>query len=252
MSNLTYDFTGENFVVTGASSGMGKEIVTKLVAYGANVLAIARNINALNELRDLSLTHIEIASVDVTDKDKLENIVKKYVSEKGKLKGAVHCAGIEGLTPIRGYDDELANSIFNISFWGGVYLAQIVNKKKNSVAGCSTVLFSSSAAATGKKSMFAYSASKAAMNTAIKSFAKEIAGNGNRINTVMPGWVKTNMTMKAAENNVIPESILNQHLLGIGEPKDVAEVVLFLLSDASSWITGANLVVDGGYLAGAE
>ncbi len=100
--------------------------------------------------------------------------------------------------------------------------------------------------------MFGYSASKAALNTAVKSIAKEIADSGKRINTILPGWVKTNMTDKASEFVNISDSIFNQHLLGIGSPHDVTPLVLFLLSDSSKWITGTNIVIDGGYLAGGE
>lgn len=252
MSTTIIDFTGENYIVTGASSGMGKEIAISLAVKGAKVLAIGRNIERLEQTRTMCFSNIEIASIDVCDEVAMELTVKEFVTKYGKLKGAVHCAGIEGFSPIRVFDRKLANKIMDISFWGGINVAQIVNKKKYSLAGCSTVLFSSIASKTGKKMLFAYSASKAALNIAVKSIAKEISGDKKRINTVLPGWVKTNMTEQAICNVDIQQSIFNQHLLGLGTPNDVCNAVLFLLSDSASWITGTNFVVDGGYLAGAE
>lgn len=252
MSSIKYDFTGENFIVTGASSGMGQEIAISLAMHGAKVLAIGRNVQRLEKTKEKCSNNIFIVSADVCDEVAMEIAIKDFVDKYGKLKGAVHCAGIEGFTPIRAFDRKLAEEVINISFWGGINIAQIVNKKKYSLTGCSTVLFSSVASRTGKKAMFAYSSAKAALNTAVKSIAKEISNDKKRINTVLPGWVKTNMTNQVIEKFDVQQSVFNQHLLGLGKPADVSNVVLFLLSDGASWITGTNFVVDGGYLAGAE
>lgn len=252
MGRVSFDFTGDNYVVTGASSGMGQDIAIELAKAGANILAIARNEGRLLALKEQYPERISVASLDVCDFESMDRTLKEYVGEKGKLKGGVHAAGIDGMTPLRSFDRNLAKQIMDISFWGGINLSQAVNKKRHSVDGASTVLFSSIASITGEKCMFGYSASKAALNTAVKSIAKEIADSGKRINTILPGWVKTNMTDKASEFVNISDSIFNQHLLGIGSPHDVTPLVLFLLSDSSKWITGTNIVIDGGYLAGGE
>ena len=91
--------------------------------------------------------------------------------------------------------------------------------------------------------MFAYSSAKAAVSTAVKSLAKEISGRGLRINAICPGRVKTPMTEKYPANDVI-----EKHLLGEGQPNDISGTVLFLLSDRARWITGTDVIVDGGYL----
>ena len=94
----------------------------------------------------------------------------------------------------------------------------------------------------------AYSAAKMALNSAVKAIAKEIARRDQRVNTVLPGWVNTAMTQNAADI-VDMEPILKRHLLGIGKPEQVSGQVLFLLNNRAAWITGTNVVVDGGYLA---
>ena len=248
MSNVNYDFTDKRFVVTGASSGMGRQVAVELAAAGATVLAIARREAELGKLQQENPNNIFVAAVDVTDKIALENAIKQFVLQNGKINGAVHAAGISGITPLKGFDSDLVKRITDISYCSAIDLLQIINKSKISESGYSCVLFSSVAAYSGEKGMFAYSAAKLSLHAAVKSIAKEICVKNNRVNLVVPGWVKTNMTKEAS---ILADtgSFFDKHLLGAGIPSDVSGVVLFLLSDRASWITGTDIVVDGGYLA---
>lgn len=247
MKQVTFDFTGKNFVVTGASSGIGRQIAIELAEAGANVLAIARREKELQQLKIL-YQGIMPAALDVCDEEKLESAIKDFVSQCGKIDGAVHAAGISDITPIKCYDKNLANKIMDISFWAAISLINLIIKAKYSNNSGSFILFSSVAAFSSEKGMFAYSATKAAMNSAIKSVAKEISKKNQRINTVVPGWIKTPMTEQAGQISHL-ESFFDKHLLGAGNPEDVSGIVLFLLSDRAKWITGTNVIVDGGYLA---
>lgn len=249
MSKVTFDFSGERFVVTGASSGMGRQIATELVEAGATVLAIARRTERLAELEKQFSGQIVPGVLDVCDSGKLSDAINSFAAKYGKLHGAVHAAGIFANTPLRAYDEVTAKKIMDVSFWSGIRLMQMVNKKKNSEDGCSGVLFSSVAAHIGEKSNFAYSAAKIALQAAVRSLAKEIYTRQNRLNTVSPGWVHTEMTQHEEEASV-PPKFFDWHLLGTGEPEDVSGMVLFLLSDRARWITGEDFVVDGGYLLG--
>ena len=250
MGKVSFDFSGERFVVTGASSGMGREIARELAEAGVTVLAIARREERLEELARECPGKIVPGVLDVCDAEKLSEGVGAFVAEYGKLHGAVHAAGIFANTPLRAYDEAAARKVMDVSFWSGIRLMQIVNKKKNSEDGCSGVLFSSVAAAIGEKSNFAYSAAKIALQAAVRSIAKEIYQRKNRINTVRPGWVHTEMTRHEEEQSSVLPKFLDWHLLGVGEPEDVSGMVLFLLSDRARWITGEDFVVDGGYLLG--
>lgn len=250
MGEVIYDFSGERFVVTGASSGMGRQIAVELAEAGATVLAIARRAERLEELEKQYPTQIIPSVLDVCDSDKLSACISSFVVSHGKLHGTVHAAGITGNAPLRAYDEDMARKIMDVSFWSGVRLMQIINKKKNSEDGCASVLFSSVAAHIGEKSNFAYSAAKIALQAAVRSIAKEIYTRKNRINTVSPGWVHTEMTQHEKEQNEAPPKFWDWHLLGLGEPEDVSGMVLFLLSDRARWITGEDFVVDGGYLMG--
>ena len=250
--DVTYDFSSKNFIVIGASSGMGRQVAEELAGAGAHVLAVARREELLHKLQEKYPEHISIAPADMTAARPLDGVLAPFVAEFGKLHGAVYTAGIEGLTPLRAFSEETARMIMETSFWGAIKAMQLINQRKFSVDGCSSILFSSISAYTGASSMFAYSAAKAAVQAAVRSIAKEICRNGKRINTISPGWVETEMTDR--EQNQLGEDALSvlkkRHLLGFGEPADVSGVVLFLLSDRARWITGNDFLVDGGYLWG--
>ncbi|WP_196599568.1 SDR family oxidoreductase [Pectinatus frisingensis] len=248
MSNITFDFSGNNYIITGASSGMGRQVAEELAKAGANVLAIARRKEKLEELKSTFPEHITVGELDVCQVDKLKQCMIEFVNHKGKFSGAVHAAGISGITPIRAYDSMLARNIMDTSFWAGIELTQLLVKKKYSVDGASIVWFSSVYSISCARGMFAYSAAKAAANAALKSIAKEINNRNQRINSIMPGWVDTGMTQSLATVSKIDE-IISHELLGIGKPTDVSGMILFLLSDRAKWITGTTIPVDGGYLA---
>ncbi|AIF53720.1 3-oxoacyl-(acyl-carrier-protein) reductase [Pelosinus sp. UFO1] len=242
---VTFNFTGKRFVVTGASSGMGRQIAKELALAGADVLAIARRLPELEQLQAEFPKHITIASADVTDYSAIEQVVSTFVQEKGKLNGSVHAAGILTFTPLRAFDEVQAKKVMDISFWAGINLLKLITKKKYSMDSTSHVQFSSVSASRGQKGLSAYSATKAAIHAGVRSVAKELADRGHRLNVVSPGWVNTDMTKDTLTN----DTIVNEHLLGIGTPEDVSGMVLFLLSNRARWITGADFVVDGGYLA---
>lgn len=248
MSKVTYDFSGENYAVTGASSGIGRQVALELAESGANVLAIGRNVERLDGLKAECPGRIFPVSLDVCDSSALEGAIAGFVESYGKLSGGVHAAGIGDLTPIRSYDKDKARAIMNVSFWAGVDFIQIVTKAKYGKAGTSTVLFSSAGALSSEKGQFAYSSAKSAINTAVRCAAKELSAKKHRVNSILPGWVITPMTQIDYMYND-SEMILSKHLLGAGKPEYISKMVLFLLSDASCWITGSNIVVDGGYSA---
>lgn len=245
MSKVVFDYTGENFVVTGAGSGMGRQVTVELAQAGAKVLALDLSAGALS---DLMLQHANVTgvTVNVCDYDAVEQAVSDFVKKNGKLNGGVHAAGITGLTPLRAYDENEVRRIMDISFMAGAKLMQITSKKKNSVDGASFVWFSSESARAVASGLFAYAGAKAACVVAARTFAKELAGRKIRVNTISPGWVKTGMTQNLGETHNMDE-INASSLFGFGEPEDVTGMIMFLLSDRAKWITGTNIPVTGGF-----
>ena len=248
MNHVQYDFSGNRYIVTGASSGMGRQVALDLADAGAVVLALGRNEERLSHLKKRNPDRIVTASVDVLDETKVENVISDFVSGYGKINGAVCAAGIVALTPLRAFDEKKARQIMDTNFWGSINVIQLAIKAKFAEKASSYVLFSSVDANGNAKGQFAYSASKAAINAAVTSLAKELASKNHRLNSVMPGWVHTAMEIPFMSEEDKNKN-KNKELLGVGEPEDVSKAVLFLLSDGASWITGTNLVVDGGYLA---
>lgn len=251
--NVTFDFTGNNFIVVGASSGMGKQTTLELVDSGANVLAIARNVERLDALKKINPEKIFTASLDVmkAKADDWSAVLEEFKNNFGKIDGGVYSAGIWGLTPLNGFDAELAHKIFDTSFWGMVNFMQVATKKKFSNAKSSFVMMSSISGDYPSKSLFAYSAAKAAAQAAVQSFSKEIVKNGHRINSVAPAIINTEMTDKGMTSAIAGEEMISRHLLGLGKAEDVAGMILFLLSNRAAWITGQNFFIDGGYIAGS-
>lgn len=258
--SVTFDFRGKNFVVVGASSGIGRQAAIELSHSGANVLAIGRNLERLSELKKNSPTSLvnhppriftEQLDVLTAREDDWAEVLGNFTDTVGRINGGVYTAGIWGLTPLNSFDETLAHKIFDTSFWGAVNFVQAATRKKFSDGGGSFVLMSSVAGEFAGKSLFAYSAAKAAVQSAVKSFAKEIIRNKHRINSVAPALVNTEMTQNEMYAATASEEIISRHLLGLGTARDVAGMILFLLSDRAAWITGQNFFVDGGYIVGS-
>lgn len=258
--SVTFDFTGKNFVVVGASSGIGRQAAIELSHSGANVLAIGRNLERLAELKKNSPISLvkhppriftEQLDVLTARENDWAEVLGNFTDTVGRINGGVYTAGIWGLTPLNSFDEALAHKIFDTSFWGAVNFIQAATRKKFSDGGGSFVLMSSIAGEYSSKSLFAYSAAKAAVQSAVKSFAAEIIRNKHRINSVAPALVKTEMMRNEMYAATASEEIIARHLLGLGTARDVAGMILFLLSDRAAWITGQNFFVDGGYIVGS-
>lgn len=250
MENIKFDFTDKNILVTGASSGIGKKVVVDLAEAGARVFAIARREQELNELHNTYVNIIPIAC-DVTDYTKINESIKIVVKEYGKIDGFVGCAGISELIPLRVMDLERAKNIMEVNFWGNINLLALITKRNISNDKASIVLVSSIAAHKGVKGKFAYASSKAALIASVKCFAHEIAPR-LRINTISPGIIKEtgcNNNLLSSIPDEVAEDLKNLYPFGLGEANDISAIIMFLLSDVSKWITGADFIVDGGHLA---
>lgn len=246
-SDIKFDFSGKRFVVVGASSGMGLQVTRELLANGATVLAVDRNEEKLKEIAAEIGSGIEIHAADVRDPEDLEKGISEFAG-KGKINGSVYTAGLSRTTVLRSFSEQDASDMMQVNFWGWVNLMKIISKKKYSEEGCSNVVIASAAAHRGESGNFAYNASKAAIMNTVQTFAKELAKRKCRVNSVSPGFVTTPLTQGYFTARGYSERTIEKHLLGLGTPEDVAGAILYLLSDRAKWITGTDLIIDGGYL----
>lgn len=241
-----YSLENKTILITGASSGIGKATAIECSKLGAKVIITGRNEKRLTETyKQLEGNgHIETA-LDLTDDASLQSFVKGLPL----LDGCVNNAGIGGKTPIAFIKLENLQQILAINAIAPIRLTQLLVKGKKMKKGSSMVLTSSiSGVFSVDIGNAMYSVSKSAINGFMKNAAIELAVKGIRVNSVNPGLVETsindvvNMTEEQKK-----EDLNNYPLKRYGTPQEVAWGIIYLLSDASSWITGSALKMDGGY-----
>lgn len=246
------DMSGRTVLVTGASSGIGRETAVLLSQLGARVILVGRNPERLAEaLGRLEGTGHRSESLDLGELERIPDAVKRLASETGPLHGLVHAAGIHMLRPLRVASPANTDEVLRVNVSAAVQLVKGFRQKGVCAAPASVVLLSSVVGLVGQAGVSLYAASKGAVIALTKSLAVELAREGIRVNCVAPSLVHTEMSDKllqslGAEQRAAAEAM---HLLGLGQPRDVAHAIAFLLAPTGSWITGSVLTVDGGYTA---
>ncbi len=247
------DLTGKHIIVTGASSGIGKETAQQIAKLGAKASLISRSEDKLKLVKAvLEGTGHNIFPFDLKNISGIEGLIKNIVEKQGPADGLAHCAGVGDMRPLQVTNFDFIHEIMLINFYSFIELTRTISKKRNYNENTSIVVVSSAASKKGDKSKTAYCASKGALDSSIRSIAKELATKRIRVNSVLPGFLKTEMYDLYLENvgkDSFEKNVLSHQYYGMGEPIDAANAIAFLLSDASKFITGTGLIVDGGYLS---
>jgi NAD(P)-dependent dehydrogenase (short-subunit alcohol dehydrogenase family) len=243
---------GRTVLVTGASSGIGRETAVVLSRLGARLVLVGRNPERLRQTFDqLEPRDHVVEALDLTPVEDLSGWMKGLVQKVGKLSGLVHSAGINVTKPLFSLRPVDMRGILDINVNAAVELARAFRQRNVRASGASIVFVSSIMGLAGAPATVAYAASKGALNALTRSMAVELAREEIRVNTVAPGHVATEMSCRLREL-LTPEryaALEAAHPLGFGKPADVAYAVAFLLAETARWITGSTLVVDGGFTA---
>jgi NAD(P)-dependent dehydrogenase (short-subunit alcohol dehydrogenase family) len=240
--------SGKVAIVTGGSRGIGKSTATLLAQHGADVVITSKNkINLENAAKEIKNSIAVVG--DIRKKTDVENVVKNTLEHFGKIDILVNNAGIfPKVKPLHEISEEEWNEVIDVNLTGQFRFTKAVIPYLMKTNGC-IVNVSSDA---GLKSFEnfeadAYTASKGALVLLTKAWAIEYAKYKIRVNCVCPGIVETDMTQPYLRNEIDRSMAIAEHPIGrIGTPDDVAKAILYLVSEDSSWITGAILPIDGG------
>lgn len=246
-----FSLEGKTILVTGASSGIGRQCAIDCSKMGARVVLVARNEERLNKtLVQMDGEGHLCVPYDLTDFDRMASMVKDVVAKVGVLDGALHCVGISTTEPLKLTSLDRLDDFFRINVYSAIMLSKEICKMKNyNKEGVSIVFFSSIMGVVGESMKSSYSLTKGALISGMRSLACEYAKKSIRFNCVSPGVIETpiNTNQPYMKDPELRAQFEAKHLLGIGQCSDVSNACIYLLSGASRWMTGQNIVIDGGF-----
>lgn len=244
MNYNPFTLEGKTILITGASSGIGQATAIESSKMGAKVVITGRNVERLQETfcKLEGKGHVQI----VADINKEEDI-ERLVAECPVLDGFVNNAGRGLSKPVNFIKLDDLQDIFQTNLFGVALLTKMLLKKKKIANGASIVFTSSISSYMTAPGLSIYASSKAAVSAYMRTCAIELGVKGIRCNAILPGMVETKLINSGTYTDEDKKSDLNNYPLGrYGMPEDIARAMVFLLSDASAWMTGAEMIVDGG------
>lgn len=236
-------------LITGSTSEIGKDICIRL-SLKYNLLLFGRNLKQLEELRSIlnNKEQHRLFKYDFQDLQGLKSQLQDFLIAEGILiEAAIHCAGIMKVMRMKNVDLENSYHIFNINFFSITEIISVLLKKRINKDSLKNIIFISSILANyGSTGHHLYAATKSALNGLMHSLSIELAPNNIRVNSILPGAVKTKMSEALLSDESYSKKLNQDYPLGIGSPNQISPIVEFLISEKSSWITGQEIIVDGG------
>lgn len=241
--NNPFSLTGKTILVTGASSGIGQAVAISCAGMGASVVLTARNSQRLGDtLKEMEGSH-QVVEADLLDDKQRATLVEKIP----QLDGIVHCAGVGSRIPCKLIDQDSLDCVMKPNFEAPVLLQASILSQKKLKKGASVVFIASRAYDSPSLGNAAYSASKGALISYSKCLALELAPRQIRVNCICPAMIWTKLILQdAVSKEELEEAQKKYPLKRYGNPEDVANLALYLLSDASTWMTGSAIDLTGG------
>ncbi len=242
--NNPFSLEGKTILVTGASSNIGRQIAVKCSEMGANMIISARNEERLKEtLSKMTGEDHKIVQSDLSEAEQIPALVDQLP----ELDGIIMCAAVFRTTPIRNNRRKYTEEMFKTNTFANIDLVQLLLKNRKIKDGGSILFISSVAAYRPYAGNALYSATKGAINSFCQVLAIEQGGRKIRANCVSPGIIQSDMEVK--DWAVSQEELDKEEArfpLGFGHTEDIAYAAVYMMSDASKWVTGTNMIVDGG------
>lgn len=243
---------GRRILVTGASSGLGRDTAVLISRCGGRVALVGRDEGRLQEtLAAMATGGHSLHQFEMSDAETVAEEVQALAKQGGTLDGIFHSAGSTMVLPAKLLKNRHLDEVFGANVRGAFGLARAAGKKGVLADGSPMIFMSSVASVLGRPALSAYCAAKAAVDGLVRALAIEFAPRRIRVNSITAGAIETAMHRDyvASISEEAVRAYENFHLLGFGQPEDVSNAALFLLSDASRWITGSAIAVDGGAAA---
>ena len=240
----------KNIVLTGSLQGIGKETVKKLAGLGAHIWACSHYVDeeflefCNYESKSNSVESIPISG-DLSDLESVKTMAKEILKSKKDIDGLVNVAGITKDSLFQMTSSQDLKKVYEVNFFSTILLTQFVVKKMMRKKSGSIVNISSISAIDGVAGQLSYSSSKASILGATKTLSRELGKNGIRVNAIAPGVIDTSMN-ECVPFEILEERIKSTSLKRMGQPEEVSNLIAFLLSDLSSYVTGQVIRIDGG------
>jgi len=240
----------KHIIVTGASSGLGRELSINLSKINCKLFLTGKNkIELLKTYKMLKGDNHKYFAFDLNNLNKLETLTSKMFENDIQFDGFVHCAGMHNIFPLNLIEKKNLIETYNINVFAPLLITKEFAKKNNHNINSSIIYISSVSAFIGSSSLSLYSSSKAAQIGLMKSLAVELSKKKIRVNSISSSFFESKIFNKI-KSKIPKENLLQlnkKHLLGIGKYQDIIPTIIHLISDDSQWTTGSNLVIDGGY-----
>jgi len=243
----------KNVIITGCNKGIGKATLEDFAKYGANIFACVRSNSS--EFKKFILTlkkkykvKIYVIKLDLLKKSSISNCVNEIYKINKNIDILVNNAGMLFNSLFQMTSEKQLQEMFQVNYFSQVYLTQIISRGMTKNKTGNIIFVSSTSGINGDYGRFAYSSSKAAILSTVKTLSKELSNYNIRVNAVSPGLTETDLMLSNTKEDIIKSEIEKISLKRIASTNEIADIILFLASEKSSYINGQNIVADGGNL----
>ena len=243
----------KNVIITGCNKGIGKATLEGFAKYGANIFACARSNSSefekfISTLKKKYKVKIYVIKLDLLKKSSISNCVNEIYKINKNIDILVNNAGMLFNSLFQMTSEKQLQEMFQVNYFSQVYLTQIISRGMTKNKTGNIIFVSSTSGINGDYGRFAYSSSKAAILSTVKTLSKELSNYNIRVNAVSPGLPETDLMLSNTKEDIIKSEIEKISLKRIASTNEIADIILFLASEKSSYINGQNIVADGGNL----